>query len=432
MASANDVLSSVKLDTQGRRLFWPLVMTTLLFLLWGLSYGLLDVLNKHFQEALNIDKAKSTLLQFAYFGAYAVMSWPAGRLMERYGFKRTVLFGLGLYAFGAFLFIPSAVSQTFIAFLVSLFVLASGLCMIEATASPYVTLLGTPDGGDRRIKVAQCFFATGAFIGPIIGGALFFDLDPSDRSGLHTVELTYAAVGVGVLLFALIYSRIWMPEAKPVASSAVMPEASALPLLQQRHFLWAAVAQWLNVGAQIGLGALFINFAVENWPGLTSANGAYLLSVGMAMLLAGHIVSTLLLRFMPSHLILTLFATLNIVLTVLIALDIPRVSTIALVISFFGCGGTYAYIFALGMRGLGANAKRGAAALVFGVSGGAIIPPIMGLIADGFATHYSYLVLTPCYIVVALFGWKFHRPKQVSANDDPAKAFRVLDKEPSL
>lgn len=426
MSSVSKVSPALKLDTRGRNLFWPLALTTLLFLIWGLSYGLLDVLNKHFQEALNITKARSTLLQFAYFGAYAVMVWPAGRLMERFGFKRTVLFGLAVYALGAFLFIPAAASQTFVAFLLSLFVLASGLCVLETTASPYVTLLGDPSDGDRRIKIAQCFFASGAFVGPILGGALFFNLDPRAESGMHTVELTYASVGIAVLIFAFIYGRTWMPEATPVVPSSIHHEVPTLPLLKQRHFLWATVTQWLNTGAQIGMGALFINFAVENWPGLSSSGGAYLLSIGMAMLLAGHVASTLLLRWLPAHVILTIFSGLNVVLTVLVALDVPYLSTGALIMAFFGCGGTYAYIFALGMRGLGSNAKRGASALVFGVSGGAIIPPIMGLIADGFATHYSYLVLTPCYVMVALFGWKLHRPNPVKAGfAEPADAARA-------
>lgn len=404
-----DTSGSTTLESNGRSLLWPIAFTTSLFFMWGISYGLLDVLNKHFQEALHVDVARSTLLQFAYFGSYAIVSWPAGRMMEKFGYKKTILFGLGLYALGAFLFIPSAAASSFTFFVLSLFVLASGLCCIETTASPYVTLLGAAHSGDRRIAVAQCFFGVGAFLGPIIGGALFFDLEPTAPGGLNAVELTYAAIGCGVLVWAFIISRAWLPEARkvPLEERQAKP---ARPLSKQRHFVWAVVAQWLSVGGQIGLGALFINFTVENWPNMTSAHAAYLLSIGMAMFLAGRFVSTMLLGKFSSSVILTAFGLLNVLLTLLVALDIPKASTIALIGTFFGCGGTYAYIFALGLRGLGANTKRGAAALVFGVSGGAIIPPIMGLVADSFGSNYAYLVVTPCYVVVALFGWKFHKP----------------------
>jgi FHS family L-fucose permease-like MFS transporter len=402
---------SVTLETNGKSLVWPIAFTTSLFLMWGLSYGLLDVLNKHFQEVLHIDMARSTLLQFAYFGSYAIMSWPAGRMMERFGYKKSILFGLSLYALGAFMFIPSAAATSFELFVLSLFVLASGLCFIETTASPYVTLLGNAKTGDRRIAVAQCFFGIGAFLGPIIGGSLFFGLEPTAREGLRTVELTYAVIGVCVLVWAFVISRTWMPEAKkiPVEELNASP---AKPLFKQRHFVWAVVAQWLSVGGQIGLGALFINFAVENWADLTSEKAAYLLSIGMALFLAGRFVSTALLGKFSSNAILAAFGLLNVILTLLVVLDVPKASTVALIGTFFGCGGTYAYIFALGLRGLGANTKRGAAALVFGVSGGAIIPPIMGMVADAFGINYAFLVVTPCYVVVVLFALKFYKPEE--------------------
>lgn len=392
-----------------RLVFWSLALTTALFFMWGFSYGLLDVLNKHFQDVLRIDKAKSTLMQFAYFGAYATVFWPSGRLMERIGYQKTILFGLVLYAVGAFLFIPSAASMNFTYFVISLFVLASGLVCIETAASPYVTVLGPPEGADRRIAIAQCVFGAGAFFGPIVGGTMFFGIEPSAAEGLRSVELTYAAIGVFVLVFAGIYGMRSLPKMEVAASETGQgAEPPAAGLLSIPSFRWAVLAQWLNVGGQVGIGALFINFAVENWPGLGAPDAAYLLSIGMALFLVGRFVSTALLGRFATNVVLTMFAGWNVALLLVGAMDIPQVSTLALLGSFFGCGGTYSFIFALGIRGLGANRKRGAAALVFGVSGGAIVPPVMGFVADGAGTPASYLVAAGCYLFVLLFGLKLY------------------------
>src|SRR5690349_16479829 len=152
----------------------PLILVTSLFFLWGLAYGLLDVLNKHFQETLNITKYRSTLLQFAYFGAYFLVALPAGLFMKKVGYKKGIITGLFLYAAGALLFYPSAQNASFTFFLIALFILASGLTFLETAANPYMTVLGTPDTSAFRLNLAQSFNGVGAFLGPIIGARLFF------------------------------------------------------------------------------------------------------------------------------------------------------------------------------------------------------------------------------------------------------------------
>src|SRR6476620_3279338 len=152
----------------------PLVLVTSLFFLWGLAYGLLDVLNKHFQESLNITKARSTLLQSAYFGAYFLVALPAAIFMKKYGYKKGIIAGLLLYAGGACLFYPSAQQSSFNFFLLSLFVLASGLACLETAANPYITVLGEAKTSAFRLNLSQCFNGVGSFIGPILAANLFF------------------------------------------------------------------------------------------------------------------------------------------------------------------------------------------------------------------------------------------------------------------
>ena len=194
----------------------PLILVTSLFFLWGLAYGLLDVLNKHFQETLNITKQRSTLLQAAYFGAYFLMALPAGYFMQKRGYKKGIIVGLLLYAAGAILFYPAAENESFSFFLLALFVLAGGLTFLETAANPYITVLGNPKTSEYRLNLAQSFNGVGSFLGPIIGGILFFGGVKSGiaSSQLDTVKYVYIAIATIVLLVALLIFKTPMPEVK--------------------------------------------------------------------------------------------------------------------------------------------------------------------------------------------------------------------------
>src|SRR5689334_19854458 len=161
------------MNQQKNKFLFPLILVTSLFFLWGLAYGLLDVLNKHFQESLNITKTRSTLLQAAYFGAYFLMALPAGLFMNKYGYKKGIIAGLLLYVLGALLFYPSTQRDSFNFFLVALFIIASGLACLETAANPYITVLGKPETSEFRLNLSQCFNGVGSFIGSIIAANVF-------------------------------------------------------------------------------------------------------------------------------------------------------------------------------------------------------------------------------------------------------------------
>src|SRR5215210_4179778 len=183
----------------------PIILVTSLFFLWGLAYGLLDVLNKHFQETLNITRQRSTLLQAAYFGAYFLIALPAGLFMQRAGYKKGIITGLLLYAIGAILFYPAAQNASFSFFLLALFILASGLTFLETAANPYMTVLGTPQTSAFRLNLAQSFNGVGAFLGPIIGGTLFFsDQERATTEQLDSVKFVYIVIAAVVLLVAFL------------------------------------------------------------------------------------------------------------------------------------------------------------------------------------------------------------------------------------
>src|SRR5687768_11699785 len=205
------------------------ILVTSLFFMWGLSYGLLDVLNKHFQETLDITRARSGLLQMAYFGAYFLMALPAAMLMNRKGYKTGILLGLFLFAAGALLFIPATAAAQFEFFLFALFVIACGLACLETAANPYVTFLGAPETSEQRLNLSQSFFGVGAFIGPLIGGALFFGSHAASRGGVQT---TYVVIAAVVVLIALLIARTPMPNVREEAAATA--NSATRPLRQQR------------------------------------------------------------------------------------------------------------------------------------------------------------------------------------------------------
>ncbi|WP_433853150.1 sugar MFS transporter [Stenotrophomonas nitritireducens] len=396
-------------DAGARRYRLAFVLVTSLFFLWGFSYGLLDVLNKHFQEALDITRARSALLQAAYFGAYFLMALPAARLMERHGYKTGILLGLGLFAAGALLFIPATAAGVFEYFLFALFVIACGLACLETAANPYATVLGPAESSERRLNLAQSFNGLGTFIAPFIGGKLFFGASTWGISGSHGVQLIYVATAIVVIAIAVLVWRTRMPEAAGEADAAAA-SASHVPLLAQRHFVLAVVAQFFYVAAQVGVGAFFINYAVDHVAGLSSERAAYLLAVALGCFLAGRFLTTALMGAVAPARLLTVYAVISIVLCGVVVAGLGKLSVAALIALFFFMSMMFPTIFALGVKGLGAQTKRGASFIIMAIVGGAIVPWFMGRIADARGIESAFWVPALCFAVVAGYGL-YARPR---------------------
>jgi FHS family L-fucose permease-like MFS transporter len=375
------------------------VLVTSLFFMWGLSYGLLDVLNKHFQETLDITRARSGLLQMAYFGAYFLMALPASMLMQRRGYKTGILLGLALFATGALLFIPATSALRFEFFLFALFVIACGLACLETAANPYITVLGAPETSERRLNLSQSFFGVGSFIGPIIGGALFFGDHATSRGG---VQGTYITIAVVVVLLALLIARTPMPDLRGEVDTA--DGRDVRPLSRQRHLHYAVVAQFFYVAAQVGIGAFFINYVTEHARGISSQQASFLLSVAMVCFLGGRFLGTALMGRVAPATLLCLYAVINVALCLLVVAGLGLASVAALVATFFFMSIQFPTIFALGVKNLGANTKRGASFIIMAIVGGALVTPLMGLVADRTSTAISFLIPLACFVVVAWYG----------------------------
>jgi FHS family L-fucose permease-like MFS transporter len=388
----------------------PIILVTSLFFLWGLAYGLLDVLNKHFQETLNITKQRSTLLQAAYFGAYFLIALPAGVFMQKAGYRKGIITGLLLYATGAILFYPSAQNESFPFFLLALFVLASGLTFLETAANPYITVLGKPETSEFRLNLAQSFNGVGSFLGPIIGGALFFGGKPTTGSAqLDTVKYVYIAIAVIVLLVAFLFFKTPMPEVKEEELVIDKKEHAGKKLFQHTHFVWAIVAQFFYVAAQVGIAALFINYCTEKNVGIDNERASYLLSGSLILFTAGRFAGTALMKVIAPHRLLALYAIINIGLCSVVVMAPGIISVYSLMAIFFFESIMFPTIFALGVKNLGIYTKKGASYIIMSIVGGALVPILMGSLAQSHSTPFSYIVPMICFVFVfifAVYGYK--------------------------
>ncbi len=393
-----------------RKYTLAIILVTSLFLLWGLAYGLLDVLNKHFQETLNITKQRSTLLQAAYFGAYFLMALPAGVLIQKAGYKKGIITGLLLYATGAILFYPSAQIESFTFFLLALFVLASGLTFLETAANPYITVLGKPETSEFRLNLAQSFNGVGSFLGPIIGGVLFFGTKTNDgASQLDTVKYVYIVIAAVVLMVAFLFFKTSMPEIKEEELVIDENEYVGRKLFQHSHFVWAIVAQFFYVAAQVGIAALFINYCTEKNVGINNERASYLLSGSLILFTIGRFAGTALMKIIAPHKLLAMYALINVGLCAIVVVASGYLSVYSLMAVFFFESIMFPTIFALGVKNLGAYTKKGASYIIMSIVGGALIPLVMGALAQSYSTSFSYVIPLGCFVIVflfAVFGYK--------------------------
>lgn len=389
-----------------------------LFTLWGIAITMADVLNRHFQHTMSLSKTQSAFVQFAVFGAYAVMGIPAGLFMKRFGYKKGVLLGLSLFATGAFLFIPAANVSSFSFFGIALFIVGCGLSTLETVAHPFVASLGDQRTSDLRINFAQTFNAVGTMIGPVIGGYFLLSNNVAGSTDLTSVKLLYAGIGLVILVVAISFSFVKVPETvdphTSVAAGADAVNIDLAPekgLFKHRHFVWAAVAQFFNVAAQAGTWAFFINYSHEII-GLDDSNASYYMGVFfMGMMLVGRIVGTFAMRFVAPSNLLAAFALGNILMCIIVAQGAGMVSFIALLMINFFFSIMFPTIFSLGIKNLGKKTQQASSFISMGVVGGAFFPFAMGYAADNFGLAHAYYLPIVCYIIIFLFGIKYYKVK---------------------
>ena len=505
----------------GTNLMFTFILVSSLFLLWGFCNGMIDVMDKHFQEELSLTKSQSAWVQFAHYLGYFLMSMPAGWMASKLGYKGGIVAGLLIVAVGGFWFIPATHITAFWAFLLGVCIIASGLTFLETVANPYTTVLGDPRYAATRINLAQSCNGIGWILGPIAGGAFFYSRNAQGVStGSQTLYIPYVAVAITVILIALVFRFSNIPDIKTkddyhleeavagesiaennpatrtavaqgedrpinralvyalllfnalvlagscgmivwvilgtlrvsdatmsmilwtlgvvsiaIAAVALLPVAKKITnhsIWSHPHFSSAVLAQFFYVAAQAGIFSFFINYMTSEVPNLPASwasgflsgwfeagkggllhisdkGASNLASFGSFCFLAGRFSGAGILRKFSAHKVLGLYGVLNVCTCGLIFLKLGWFSVVCVFLSYFFMSIMFPTIFALGIFGLGARAKKASSFIVMAIMGGAILPKLMGHVADQYDMSRGFIVPMFCFAFVALYGFNWSR-----------------------
>lgn len=383
----------------------PFVLIASLFFFWGFAHSILDILNKHYQDALVISKTRSALVQAMVYGGYFIMAIPAGAIIRKWGYRAGVLTGLILYGIGALLFIPGEMIMSFNFFLVCLFVIGCGLTCLETASNPYIAVLGDEETSASRLNLAQSLNGLGWIVGPLVGGLLVFR-GADGNSG--SVALPYTIIGIAVLLIAIVISRVKLPEIKEDTVDITSGES----LFHSRTFVFGLVAIFFYVAAQTGINSFFINYVTESQPSVSSRDAALMLSFGgMGLFFVGRLLGSWGMSYIKAGALLLLCALGASACMLVVILGSGIIAVSALVMTYLCESIMFPTIFALALRGLDAsNTKRGSSYLIMGIVGGAIAPMLMGVLGETDMA-IGFIIPLVCFIVITAFALHLIRTK---------------------
>jgi FHS family L-fucose permease-like MFS transporter len=414
-----------------RRFVTPLILVTILFFLWALAVNLNDVLIPHLKKVFDLNDFQSALIQVAFFGGYCLSALPAGRLLEKIGYKNGIVVGLVTCAAGALLFIPAASIQVYGLFLFALFVMACGQGVLEVAANPYVTLLGPADSSERRLNLAQSFNAVGAVVTPFIGAAFILSALEYSRAQLttmtpteiavyrtavvSTVRMPYVVIAGIFFAYAVVIFVSRLPEVG-ATDRAVKQESTGEELrdiLGYSHLVKGVIAQFFYVGAQIGVASFVIRLAQHSIPGMLQKDASYYLKLHLIGFMLGRFSGSYIMKRVSAARLLSLFAfsTLTCLLVVLLGSGVAPLWAVVLIGFFHSI--MFPTIFALSIKQLGRYTKLGSSLLVASILGGAICPAIMGFISDRSSIRVAFTVPLICQVYVLYFAVRGFRPALV-------------------
>jgi MFS transporter, FHS family, L-fucose permease len=450
----------------GKNMMFTFILVCSLFLLWGVLNGLIDTMDKHFQNELGLTKSQSANVQFAHYLGYFLMALPAGWLATKLGWKGGIIAGLLVVAAGGFWFIPAthiqaashaghiSATSAFIAYLAGVCAIATGLTFLETVANPYATVLGTPRYAATRINLAQSCNGIGWVVSPIIGGVFFYSKNTQGQNtGSQTLYIPYVTIAAIVLVLAAIFYFAYVPDIKNEDDYHLDDSKAGVGSLWSKpHFVMAVAAQFFYVAAQAGIFSFFINCMtsdkqtgftmvptipaswdsamtnlsthagfLHNWllgwfetnkAGvlcISDKGAANLASVAFICFLLGRITGAWLLKKFSAHKVLGLYGVLNAVVCLLIFCNLGWLSVASVFLSYFFMSIMFPTIFALGIFGLGGLTKKASSFIVMAITGGMFLPKLMGHVADRYDMCRGFIVPLFCFVFVAFYALNWPR-----------------------
>jgi len=414
-------------ETATRPLFpagnlFPFFLVTALFFLWGIPNNLNDVLIRQFMKSFAITRFEAGLVQFAFYLGYFVLAIPAGLLMRKLGYKAGFITGLVLFGSGCLLFWPAALAGRYSFFLLALFVIASGLSFLETGSNPFIAECGDPETSERRLNFSQAFNPIGSITGVLVGTIFIFsgvELSPHQilvMQAAHTYDayLTnetlrvirpYVVLGLVAFAWAVLIARTKFPAVTGDTEADHGERGDVKILFRQRHFVLAVLAQFLYVGAQVGTWSYFIPY-VQDYTHEPEKVAGYFLTGTLVAFGVGRFGSSYLMKFVSPKTLMGVYSLINVVLVSVGVFRPGWTGLWAIFLTSFFMSLMFPTIFALGLKGLGANTKIAGSLLVMSIIGGAIFPPAIGLISEKFQSlALAYGVLLIAYAFIAYYAF---------------------------
>ena len=403
----------------------PFILVSSLFFLWGIANNLNGILIPHLRKALQLTNMQSTFVDTAVYLAYFSAAIPAGMILKKFGYKKGIITGLIVFSIGAFMFIPAANMRAYNIFLMGLFIIGCGLTILETAANPYASKLGDPETSTARLTLAQSFNGLAVFIAPVIGTMFilsgkeftadeFAAMTEIDRlaylsSEAASVKMPYLSLGIFLLAIAVLFLVNNFPELKE--DEGTEEDGTLANAIKHKHLVWAVIAQFFYVGAQVCVTSFFIRAAIAGG-GVDEKTAGYYLSMYGILFMAGRFAGSVFMRWISPNKLLSLYAVMCILLSIVAIKTDGQYVVIALGGLGFFMSIMFPTIFSLGIAGLKSNTKPASSLLVMSIIGGAIFPVIMGNIIDRFGDdiQIGYVVPLICYAFVLYFGIRGYKP----------------------
>ncbi|MGR4893722.1 L-fucose:H+ symporter permease [Stenotrophomonas sp. ATCM1_4] len=398
-----------------------LAVVTTIFFMWGFLTCLNDILIPHLKSVFQLNFAQAMLVQFTFFGAYFLMSLPAGRLVAHVGYKQGIVIGLVIAGIGAIGFWPAAELRVYGAFLTALFVLATGITVLQVAANPYVALLGPERTSSSRLTLAQAMNSLGTTLAPYFGGVLILSntvkttdqiavLPDAERAAYFAHEASavqgpYLGLGIFLFLLAVFVFLFRLPRLTETTEKADESHHSWSDVLRHRHLVLGVLGIFFYVGAEVAIGSLMVNyFSLPEIGGITEAQASNYLSAYWFLAMVGRFTGAALMVKLSPRKLLALFAAVNIALLVTTVSNTGMTAVYSLICIGLFNSIMFPTIFALSIEGLGPLTSKGSSLLIMAIVGGAIVPYLQGQLADRIGLHHSFVLPLLCYGYIIFYG----------------------------
>lgn len=400
------VQPKVETDTtynQNSNYRFALVSLTTLFFMWGFITCLNDILIPYLKGAFNLSFTQAMLIQFCFFSAYFIVSLPAGMLVSRIGYQRGIVMGLAVACCGCLLFLPAASSGIYAVFLIALFVLASGITLLQVSANPYVSALGDPKTAPSRLTMTQAFNSFGTTVAPFFGSFLIYGATGEHGvTSASDVKLPYVILALTLFTLALIFLFLKLPKLHQVGERTPLRFKGAL---QHRHLVLGALGIFMYVGAEVAIGSMLVSYLVQHSDsGLTEAKAATYIAYYWGGAMAGRFIGAAVLQKLSGGLVLAFNAFIAIGLIVFSMMSTGDMALWTILAVGLFNSIMFPTIFSLALHGLGKDTPNGSGILCLAIVGGAVIPLLQGVLADSIGVTLSFLLPASCYLYIAYYG----------------------------